>query len=498
MNGIYLFLLLREIHDKIADLYIDEITMMKRLIQIVCGQESLFISLFPEAPGIFFSKKTKSGFEILKKFSDEVQSSRIIKIEQLHFMPVVRLQLTKSSFGELQRSEIIVSLYREAPNFSIKSERTQKNLFPRYIEKTPKPSILELAESHLESLSTQKGKTSSAENLVKEIEGIDKYLARELTHANFKKLRAILTGVNVQPRLVSTSPLRISFFASHYIKEYPSFNSLFAEGIRNFIEEKSIVWAQSRKHALIKNVRVRIDRLKKKLMSDEEIEHYRITGELILTNIYKIKKREKEVQVFNPYTQKECTIKLDPLKTPQENAQAHFSKYKKLKRGQPKLKQKIETLKKEIENIEASSLKMPETVSSQVRARKERPQPFRSFNLASGSVVYVGKNARSNEELTFKLARPNDYFFHIRGYRGPHTILKARVPRGQKPKKEDIESAASIAAYFSKLKHQKNIPVSYTQRKYLKKNKKGKPGSVILMREKVVFVDPKLPQKSSQ
>jgi predicted ribosome quality control (RQC) complex YloA/Tae2 family protein len=107
--------------------------------------------------------------------------------------------------------------------------------------------------------------------------------------------------------------------------------------------------------------------------------------------------------------------------------------------------------------------------------------------------VYVGKHARSNQELTFAFARPNDYFFHIRSYEGAHVILRAKIPRGQRPNKRDIDDAASIAAYFSKAKKQKNVPVSYTQRKYLKRNRKGKLGSVILMREDVVFVDPGLP-----
>ena len=132
---------------------------------------------------------------------------------------------------------------------------------------------------------------------------------------------------------------------------------------------------------------------------------------------------------------------------------------------------------------------LPQTTQ---KTKKEKPLPFRLFNLPSGSIVYVGKSAKSNTELTFSFARPNDYFFHVRGYEGAHTILKAKVPKGQRPRKEDIESAASIAAYFSKAKKQKNVPVSYTQRKYLKKNKKGKPGSVILMREQVIFIEPHL------
>ncbi|MEO0185873.1 MAG: fibronectin-binding domain-containing protein, partial [candidate division WOR-3 bacterium] len=67
------------------------------------------------------------------------------------------------------------------------------------------------------------------------------------------------------------------------------------------------------------------------------------------------------------------------------------------------------------------------------------------------------------------------------------------MQKGQNIRKEDIEKAAAIAAYFSKAKTQKSVPVSYTKRKYLKKSKKGKLGTVILMRESVIFVDPGLP-----
>lgn len=497
MNGIYLYLLLREIENDLIDRSIDEITQMNRLIQIVMGQKALFVSLFPEAPAIFLAKRLKSGFEKLQKLGEEIRSSRIVHVEQPHFMPVVKLLLAKTTLGEPQTLEVIVSLYREAPNFRIKYPHKQKNLFPRYIEKKPKKSILELTESQL-ALYGQKRTAAAEEYLIKEIEGIDKYLAGELTQDNLKKLKAVILGEKARPKLVSIAPLRLSLFATDYIKAYASFNNLLEESIKKFVTEKSRVWAESRKRASMKKIQARISRLQRKILRDEEIEQYRMMGELLLSNLKKIKKGEKEVQIFNPYTQKNCIIALDPLKTAQENAQIYFRKYKKLKRGQPQIKQKIGALQKELEETKAIPLEIPSAVPSRIRKQKERAQPFRSFRLASGSVVYVGKSARSNEELTFTFARPNDYFFHIRGYGGSHTVLKANVPKGQRPKREDIETAASIAAYFSKLKRQKNVPVSYTQRKYLKKNKKGKPGSVILMREEVVFVDPKLPEENRQ
>jgi len=491
MNGIYLYLWLKESKDKLIGLIVDEIAYMNRLIQIVCGENSLYISLYPEAPAVFFSKRAKQGFAKLKFFED-IQSSRILNIEQPNFMPVLELQMEKFSLGEMKIFKIIISLYRDAPNFSIKNAFSQKNLYPRYIKKISKQSIFELTEQELESLSSA---PKYIENIVNRIEGIDKYLARELTIENFKKLKAISQGTQTKPRLVTIAPLRISFFAKEYMKEYPSLNTLLEDGLKTFTKTKADVRAKSRKKELIMNMKKRIERLKKELLKEEEIEQYRIVGELILANITKIKRGTETLNLFNPYIQKEIEIILDPIKIPQENAQAYFTRYKKLKRGQPKIRDKIKSLEKKIEGITKQTPEITEAAPfTKPTIKKEKPAPFRSYALPSGSVVYVGKNAKSNAALTFNFAQPNDYFFHVRGYEGAHTILKAQIPKGQKPRKDDIESAAAIAAYFSKAKNQNNVAVSYTQRKYLKKNKKGKPGSVILMREEVIFIKPQIPE----
>jgi predicted ribosome quality control (RQC) complex YloA/Tae2 family protein len=228
------------------------------------------------------------------------------------------------------------------------------------------------------------------------------------------------------------------------------------------------------------------------LLLPEEIEDIRIRGELILANIGKIRKGAAQAKIFNPYKQTDMQISLDPRLSPQANAQRYFSKYKKEKRGQPKLREQIKTLSKELDDTLVKPYIAPKEEKKE-RSKTFLKEPFHKFLLDSGSVIFVGKNAQSNDELTFKYARPNDYFFHTRGFEGAHTLLRANVPKGQRPRREEIEMAASIAAYFSKAKKQHNVPVSYTQRKYLRKNKKGKRGSVVLMREEVIFVEPGLP-----
>ncbi len=494
MNGIYLYLLMKEIRDKLIGLHIDEICSKHRLIQIICGNKGLFISLYPEAPAVFLAKKVKQDFKKLKPFSEHARSSRIIAVEQRAFTPVLQIQLEKSTGGRKRNAEIVVSLYRQAPNFGLKSAYKQRNLFARFIEKKPKQSIIEFTEKHLESLRCQNHATFH-KILTQKVEGIDRYLASELTHKNLRELKKIVHGKEMKPRLISISPLKISFFESNYIEEYSSLNRLLQCSIVAFVEKRLKKRQAQLKKELVTRLTKRITRLRKKLLTQEEIESHRVSGELILTNISLIKKGAKQVALFNPYADAVIHIKLDPQKTPQANAQYYFTKYKKLKRGQPKIEEKIERLRKEIEQIEEDFFKTPEVALVERIAKKEKVLPFRLFNLTSGAKVYVGKNARSNQELTFQVAKPNDYFFHVRNYEGSHAILKAYTPKGQKPKKQDIETAASIAAYFSKAKNQKNVPVSYTQRKYLKKNKKGIPGSVMLIREEVIFVDPRLPEE---
>ncbi len=496
MNGVFLHLLLREIRDKLTGRFIDEISVQHRIVQIICGNEALFVSLYPDAPAVFFSKRKKEHFERIDSFTNEIKSCRIKGIEQSDFVPALRLVLEKLSAGGQTHHEIIISLYREAPNFSIKTGLKQKNLFSRYITKPQKRPITELTSEELQSIKIRK-RAYSSEDLVRIFDGIDKYLARELTSENLKKLHRVLSGVKVKPRLISIVPLRISLFARDYIRAYPSFNKLLGDSIEGFVKERAKEIQVAQQRTLIRNVRRRIERLEKKLLSDKQIELLRITGELILMNKTKIKKGMKLGHIFDPYSSTDIEIKLDPRKSPQENAQSYFSKYKKQKRGQPRMRKKIEELKREIESIETSTSVVRTALISRPKKREES-LPFRMFKLGSGSLVYVGKSAKSNQELTFKYARPNDYFFHTRGYEGAHTVLKAKVPRGQSPKKSDIGNAASIAAYFSKARKQKNVPVSYTQCKYLKKNKKGRPGSVILMRETVIFVEPAIPVDTKQ
>ncbi|UCD06384.1 MAG: DUF814 domain-containing protein [candidate division WOR-3 bacterium] len=453
------------------------------MIVVVFSEGSLIISLYPGAMGMYFTKDTAGGYEPLKAVTDIVKGCRVVDVVQDGFVPVMRMVLQKPFPGN-ERIEIIVSFYHEAPNFSIRVGSRQKNVFTRFVEKKAKSSVCDFTDGDIASM--------SVDDMLKNIEGIDAKMAKSLDVENLKVLQEIVRGESVSPRLVSLQPLWISIFQDDQGIEFSGFNKIFEHVIAQFLEELRNKRVEQDRRLQVKRLKRRVTRLQKKLLTKEEIDFFRECGELILANMVEVKKGHSSVDLLSPYTQRRIVVKLDPRLTPQANAQKYFLRYKKEKRGQPLLREQIARLEKEISAAEGAG-ELAQPAKKAVVRKVEKREPFHKFKLDSGSVVFVGKSAKSNDQLTFQQARSNDYFFHARGVEGAHTILRANVPKGQRPGKDEIKLAAAIAAYFSKAKTQKKVPVSFTQRKYLKKDKKGKPGSVIMMREEVIFVDPALP-----
>lgn len=201
-------------------------------------------------------------------------------------------------------------------------------------------------------------------------------------------------------------------------------------------------------------------------------------------------------------------IPLKPELTILQNAESYFEKSRKLRTQVEKQKEVSSLLvprRDELEEILESIKGINDNLRLEELAMKHREKfqefdseqnsgkesKFRRFDLGDGFVLYVGKNAKSNDELTFSFARPNDYWLHTRGVSGSHCVL--RCPNKESPPKEIFQRAAQITAYYSKAKNSKYVPVAYTQRKYIKKPKGAEPGTVVLMREEVLFVEPKLP-----
>lgn len=236
----------------------------------------------------------------------------------------------------------------------------------------------------------------------------------------------------------------------------------------------------------------------KALSEPVDVSIYKRKGDALLT--YQNKVDTEKEKVILDYLDNKLEIELDPSLSVHENAQRYFELYKKEKKKakvaeirRKKKEKELETLRKKRKKLEnAEDLSEFEGFykeeGEEVEEEISIPQKFRVFTTENGYKVLVGKSAESNHELTFGYARPYDIFLHVKNAPGSHTILRVK-DKNKNPPMEDVYEAAYYAAKFSKLKHSKSAPVSYTEKRYVRGGKGLPKGAVILERENVVYVD---------
>ena len=260
------------------------------------------------------------------------------------------------------------------------------------------------------------------------------------------------------------------------------------------IRQKSADLRRIVQTALERNVK-KYDLQIKQMQDTEKKDKYKVYGELINTYGYNITPDSKSMEALNYYTNEMITIPLDPTLTPLENAQKYFEKYGKLKRTYEALSELTIQVKEEIEHLEsilaALDIAMQEEDLVQIKEeliesgyirRKGGPKKARitsrpfHYISSDGFHMYVGKNNFQNDELTFKFATGNDWWFHAKKKAGSHVIVKTE---GQELPDRTFEEAARLAAYYSKGREQAKVEIDYIQKKHVKKPAGSKPGFVV-------------------
>ena len=267
---------------------------------------------------------------------------------------------------------------------------------------------------------------------------------------------------------------------------------------------------------LANDVNRRLDKLRNSISqvkSEKKTKHLarrnRLYAELLMAQKDPRQKGLSEIKL-NAWDGTEVSIPLDEKKSLLENAEKFFDKARsadeRIKINRKRLPElqlqlaKTEKAAKELENTEhIRDLRELENKIRQVTGKRMQIQQdesegrFRVFELGSGYVLYVGKNARNNDELTMKFAKPHDTWLHARGAGGSHAVLRSDKKQ-QKPPKDVLQKAAKIAAYYSQARNSKYAPVAYTEKKYVRKPKGANPGTVTIAREDVIMVNPGLPE----
>lgn len=233
----------------------------------------------------------------------------------------------------------------------------------------------------------------------------------------------------------------------------------------------------------------------KQLKDTDKRDKYKVYGELIHTYGYGLEEGAKKLEALNYYTNEMITIPLDETLSPMENAQKYFDKYNKLKRTYEALTGLIEETRREIDHLEsiATSLDIALTEDDLVQIKEElieygyikrkrsdkkakiKSKPFHYLS-SDGYHIYVGKNNYQNDELTFKFATGNDWWFHAKGMPGSHVIVKAN---NEELPDRVFEEAGMLAGFYSKGRENDKIEIDYLQKKNVKKPNGSAPGFVV-------------------
>ncbi|HIE26104.1 TPA: fibronectin/fibrinogen-binding protein [Candidatus Poribacteria bacterium] len=278
------------------------------------------------------------------------------------------------------------------------------------------------------------------------------------------------------------------------------------------IQRNALTQTLNKKRAAAEN---KLTALSEDLHTAENADDIRIKGELIISNLHKIKRGQTEVEVENYYDPNltKLAIELDPRLSPSDNAQRYFKRYSKAKRSKAVISNLIAENQALLEVIEhytaelerAKNLPQLLAIRSELvergwsysnekkkRKKKEGDATFRNYLSSDGYQIYVGRNSKENDLLITRIAKKDDMWLHAKHIFGSHVIIRNPEKKPGIPMPTLLE-AAQIAAYFSKASKSSHVPVDYTWAKFVVKPKGSKPGFVTYTREKTLYVEPRKP-----
>ncbi len=476
-TGIDLHYLLEELDFK-GGTRIDDIVRKDNSVSISFNNNFITANLSSRAPYVCLKKIKGQGY-----YSSVFKDKKILKIEQqgLDRILIIGLEDDLKIVFELfgRRSDCLLLRGEEILN-SLKGFGSGKYKIPS------SPKVLNLLDA-------------SEEEVVDAIIKEEKILGLTVGFIKSLKLKGIdflnyFAGRQFEPTVYDDV---LSPFALPEGKKFSTMN----EAVIYYFEEKA---REEKRKRLLEVIG---KELEKQILKNEEILRqlnepnniiiYKQKGDALLTNQRKIDVTKNKIIL--DYLGKKLEIEIDSSLSVMENAQKYFEIFKKGKRKaksdelrKTKIEKELKTLKKKIEKLQnTSDLNEFKEFYKEKKEKPEEtiPSKFRVFITSLGSKVLVGKSAETNHELTFSFAKPYDIFLHVKNAPGSHTILRVK-DKNKFPQPEDIHEAAYYAAKFSKLKHSRFVPVSYALKRYVRGARGLSKGTVIMEREKVVYVDP--------
>ena len=463
---------------------------------------------------------------VLRKY---LQGALIESIEQVENDRIVEMTVSnKNEIGDHIQATLIIEIMGKHSNILLVDKSSHKILevikhvgFSQNSYRTLLPGSTYIAPPSTESLNPftikdeklfeiLQTQETTAKNLQNLFQGLGRDTANELesilvsdklsTFRNFfnQETKPCLTETSFSPvpfaNQVGEPFDSLSYLLDTYYKD---------KAERDRVKQQASELIRRVENELQKN-RHKLKKQEKELLATDNAEEFRQKGELLTTFLHQVPNDQDQVILDNYYTNQPITIALDKALTPNQNAQRYFKRYQKLKEAVKYLTDLIEETKATILYLESVETVLNQAGLEEIAEIREeliqtgfirrrqrekiqkRKKPEQYLASDGKTIIYVGRNNLQNEELTFKMARKEELWFHAKDIPGSHVVISGNLD----PSDEVKTDAAELAAYFSQGRLSNLVQVDMIEVKKLNKPTGGKPGFVTYTGQKTLRVTP--------
>ena len=463
---------------------------------------------------------------VLRKY---LQGALIESIEQVENDRIVEMTVSnKNEIGDHIRATLIIEIMGKHSNILLVDKSSHKILevikhvgFSQNSYRTLLPGSTYIAPPSTESLNPftikdeklfeiLQTQETTAKNLQSLFQGLGRDTANELERILVsEKLSTFRNFFNqeTKPCLTETSFSPVPF-ANQVGEPFTSLSDLLDtyykdKAERDRVKQQASELIRRVENELQKN-RHKLQKQEKELLATDNAEEFRQKGELLTTFLHQVPNDQDQVILDNYYTNQPITIALDKALTPNQNAQRYFKRYQKLKEAVKYLTDLIEETKATILYLESVETVLNQAGLEEIAEIREeliqtgfirrrqrekiqkRKKPEQYLASDGKTIIYVGRNNLQNEELTFKMARKEELWFHAKDIPGSHVVISGNLD----PSDEVKTDAAELAAYFSQGRLSNLVQVDMIEVKKLNKPTGGKPGFVTYTGQKTLRVTP--------
>ena len=533
LDGIGISFLVKEIKEKILRYKLTKIFQYDRVsFSLFFGKNNLLFQVKDNSTIFYLKDEKDPNTDFQSKFllslKKHLQNSILINIRQEGFDRIVYFDFEKlNQFGDVEKYTLIIEIMGKASNiFLTCKDKILSALYFTSIDvgnrviMTGAKYTLPFEEKKISPIYLEKENFPfETETFLEKIEGAGRAFALQCSqdYNIFKRylssyrpvMYEILNRGKIQKVLTYNEFSEFSQKENANLENNPEnknnrkyFETL-NEGLNAYFKTTitSNVISEKKK-SLLKYVDSQIKKFKKieknikvDLKKNENFENYKNIGDILAANMHQIKYGMKKVTVFDFYNNQEITINLDPLLSPNDNLNFYYNKYNKGKRTISALNIRFSDIQDEIKYFEEikmfiekendfigieeieNELNLSDNgnkIKNKIKLNKTKKRELLSFDY-KGFQIFVGRNNKENEEISFSKGQPNDIWMHIKDIPGSHVLI---LRNNQELPEDVLIYAANLACEYSKAKKGDKVTVDYCERKFVKKIKNSKPGNV--------------------